>query len=642
MKFKSSLLLRFTLVYVFIIVIGTFFFIYMDFSGLEKNVKDRYNDFISINKQYVASLNDIIYLAGNEFYESVENDSTLNDKEKIHAAFSFIDNYPVDYASVFVMKDGDILFSNNPSLLDNSFLNSNYTFLPDLVSMSKIRGKYNDLFKPEKSDLGYIGSARYMKSLGLIVGVVKNDKDIQSLVEKYREDEVADIYKQIWIEVPSFILLFSLVVFLLHFLIFRPLKKLTKLIVRMNDGDFNITITDNDKKDDEIGILYKSIEKLLGALHKITEFAHQIGEGNLDTDFTPLSEKDELGKSLLTMRDNLKKAKEEEDKRKEEDAQRNWIATGLANFSEILRQNNDNIEKLGDAIIRNLVHYVGANQGGLFLYDEERQELNLLSAYAYNRKKFLQKTIKLGEGLVGTCAIEKEKIYLTDVPNNYLTITSGLGGANPRNILLVPLKLEENIFGVIELASFEVFEPYKIEFIEKVAENIASVINNVKINIKTRELLEQSKQQAEELATQEEEMRQNLEELQATQEEAARREKEITKLLNTIDSIMLRMEINHNREFSLVNENFLSVTGYMRENIIGAKTIMLDFDDESFSESVKKAFANGIHKGIIPVKSKDGSPLFTYLSFYYKKDTESLFIIGFEVTQEYMQYVKKQ
>jgi len=167
------------------------------------------------------------------------------------------------------------------------------------------------------------------------------------------------------------------------------------------------------------------------------------------------------------------------------------------------------------------------------------------------------------------------------------------------------------------------------------------VINNVKINIKTRELLEQSKQQAEELATQEEEMRQNLEELQATQEEAARREREITKLLNTIDSLMLRMEIDKNREFTLVNENFLAVTGYVRDNIIGAKVGMLDLEDKAFSESVEKAFANGIHKGIIPIKSNDGMPLFTYLSFYYKKETESLFVIGFEVTQEYMQYVKE-
>ena len=641
MNLRNSILLRFVLVYVFIIITGTVFFIYMDFEGLGKSVKDRYNNFIGINKEFVNSLDEIVYSASISFYNHLKTDTLIGDHEKIMYSFSYIENYPVDLATVFVEKDGKILFSNNSALLNSDVITEKYNFIQDLMAMSKLRNQYINIYKTYDSSLSYIASARYIKNLNIVVGVIKDDKDIRILIKNFREDQINDIHKQIWIEVPSFILLFSLVVLLLHVLVFKPLNKLRLIISKMNEGDFGVKIPKEEKKDTEIGILFKSYEKLLDALHKITEFAHQIGQGNLDTKFVPLSEKDELGKSLLTMRDNLKRAKEEEDKRKEEDAQRNWIATGLAKFSEILRQNNDNLEKLGDAIIQNLVHYVGAIQGGLFLYDENSEELHLLSAYAYNRKKFLQKTIKLGEGLVGTCAIEKEKIYITDVPNDYLSITSGLGGANPRNILLVPLKLEDNIFGVIELASFEIFEPHKIEFIEKVAENIASVINNVKINIKTKELLEQSKQQAEELATQEEEMRQNLEELQATQEEAARREQEIRKLLGTIDSLMLRLEISSNKKFILANENFLAVTGYTHGEIIDNEISVLDTDGKEFSTGVEKAFESDVYKGIIRIKSKAGEILFTYMSFYYKKDTDSLFVIGFEVTKEYMAYVGK-
>jgi hypothetical protein len=122
--------------------------------------------------------------------------------------------------------------------------------------------------------------------------------------------------------------------------------------------------------------------------------------------------------------------------------------------------------------------------------------------------------------------MEKETIQLTEIPDDYVEITSGLGKATPSYILLVPLKHEEDVLGVIEIASFRVFEKHEVEFTERVAQSIASTILSVKINARTRMLLEQSQQQAEEMLAQEEEMRQNMEELQATQEEMSRKAQE--------------------------------------------------------------------------------------------------------------------
>jgi len=242
-----------------------------------------------------------------------------------------------------------------------------------------------------------------------------------------------------------------------------------------------------------------------------------------------LGENDILGKSLLEMRDSLQHANAEEEKRKVEDSKRAWANEGFALFSDILRQNSNSIDNLADEVVRNLVKYFKVNQAGMFIInDDDKNDIffQYMAAYAWDRKKYVTKRIELGEGLVGACAMEKETIQLTEIPEDYVFITSGLGKATPRYVILVPLKHEDTVVGVLELASFSVMETHEVELLEKVGESIASSILSVKINTKTRMLLEQSQQQAEEMKAQEEEMRQNMEELLATQEEMGRKAEE--------------------------------------------------------------------------------------------------------------------
>ncbi len=281
---------------------------------------------------------------------------------------------------------------------------------------------------------------------------------------------------------------------------------------------------------DEIGEMSRALNSLVSGLKSISNFALEIGRGNYNTAFKPASKDDVLGNSLLQMRDDLKAAAEEDQKRKIEDEQRNWATAGLAKFGDILRKDNDKLDVLSYNIVSNLVDYLGANQGGIFVVGEDEMGnacLDLVACYAYNRQKFINKRLGMNEGLVGRCAIERETIYLTDVPDNYIRITSGLGDANPRCLLLVPMIMNDELFGVFELAAFDELQPFQIMFVEKIAETIASTLSTVRFNMQTAKLLEQSKIQAEELATREEEMRQNMEELRATQEQSARREIEM-------------------------------------------------------------------------------------------------------------------
>ncbi len=206
-----------------------------------------------------------------------------------------------------------------------------------------------------------------------------------------------------------------------------------------------------------------------------------------------------------------------------EDEQRNWINQGLAKFADLLRlTKQENSALLFDQVISSLVTYLKINQGAIFLINDDRPSdpyIELVSCYAYQRKKHLNKRIELGGGLVGQCFMEKQVIYMTDVPQNYIKITSGLGEALPRCVLLVPMMLEDQVLGVTELASFKPFEQYQIDFMKRVAENMASTFMSARTSMRTQKLLKESQIQAERLRAQEEEMRQNMEELTATQDE---------------------------------------------------------------------------------------------------------------------------
>lgn len=286
--------------------------------------------------------------------------------------------------------------------------------------------------------------------------------------------------------------------------------------------------------------LETTLEELRQYEEANVEFAKQISSGNFEVNYT-VREGDTLGKSLVEMSANLKAAALAE-------KQRNWGVEGIALIANILRLDHENIEELAYDIISNLVKYLKANQGGIFILNDDENEpaLELKGCYAYERRKYIQKKLMVGEGLVGQAFLEKEPIYMTKVPDNYVRITSGLGNANPRSVMIVPLKVEDQVIGVIELASFQEFQPHEREFLEKASENIASAIISSKVKDRTAKLLKESQELTEEMRAQEEEMRQNMEELQATQENLQResREREISQRENEKTKDFLQRIIN--------------------------------------------------------------------------------------------------
>lgn len=386
----------------------------------------------------------------------------------------------------------------------------------------------------------------------------------------------------------------------------KPINYLRTIIDRLGKGDL-VKINIAKVSNDEIGDMAKSLSSMAEGFGEITVFAENIGDGKYDNEFKPLSESDMLGNALLEMRSNLKKVAEE-------DKKRNWTTSGLAKFGDILRSFNDNFEKLSDEIITNLVKYIGANQGALFIIEandvaEEEQYMELAACYAWDKKKFLEKKIYKGEGLSGQAWIEGDVIYLTEVPKDYVSITSGLGEANPRSVLIVPLKLNDEIHGVIEMASFKEYDEFEIEFIERIAENIASTISSVKVNERTQKLLEESTMMTEQMRAQEEEMRQNMEELQATQEKIERDQFDRESREKIVLSGTVLFELSKNFTIRSANEICRDIFKYTPVELEGKmfKDIMISSSD--LSEIQEQATTETFWNGLLKMKDRNGSEI---------------------------------
>lgn len=246
----------------------------------------------------------------------------------------------------------------------------------------------------------------------------------------------------------------------------------------------------------------------------------------------------------------LERSLQELEKAKEEDRNRNWITEGISQFGEMMRLHSED-DDFYDRLISDLVKLIDLNQAAIFLLHtpkDEEAHLKMVACFAYNRKKYLDKKILIGEGLTGQVVRDRDKIFLTDVPAEYMSIKSGLGASKPNCVLIVPLIINDNVEGVLEMASFHVIEPHQIEFLERLAENIASIVNSKRLNLQTRKLLESSQETTEVLKRQEEEMRENMEELFANQEQQKRKEKELNERIKELEQLLDAQKIEKTQE----------------------------------------------------------------------------------------------
>ena len=303
---------------------------------------------------------------------------------------------------------------------------------------------------------------------------------------------------------------------------------------------------------DEFADMHHTVNKLATEIHLLNKFLREASEGNFNLNFEGFEQYGRVGEAADALQQKLRNfAKETET--------HNWLTEGISYFAEILREKSDDVQERSQEVLVELVKYLDASQGAVYLQKEAKSGpyLELSAKYAYESLRYQEGRLSIGEGMLGEAFKERRQVYLETIPKNYLQISTGLGESEPRALLIMPLMANGQANGIIEIASFHRFEDYQIEFVKRVCESMSSTILHTESAQKTKFLLQEANANAEMMQTQEEEMRQNMEELLATQEELSRQ-----KLEN--EAYMKALKQNLTFEFD-VNGNMMDVSYSLAE-----------------------------------------------------------------------------
>jgi HAMP domain-containing protein len=294
---------------------------------------------------------------------------------------------------------------------------------------------------------------------------------IRSSIKKQNETQIAETQWMLWIIFSVQIIAGVGMALLYAGLLTRSIKDIRGGMQKLASGIFPDKLRIHTTE--EIGQTKIAFNQFIERLRAASSFAEHLGSGELMYRYDEQYANDVLAQSLISAQHKLRHAEEQQKKI-------NWMNEGAARFNEILKNDSEEISVLGDRILRLMIHYLQANQGALYILNGSATNgiLERIATYAYDKKKYIHERMDASIGVIGQCVLEGETILLKDIPKDYIKITSGLGEATPRHLIIVPLKTRGFVTGIIELASFHAMESHHIEFIERMAENIASLLSN--------------------------------------------------------------------------------------------------------------------------------------------------------------------
>jgi PAS domain S-box-containing protein len=438
------------------------------------------------------------------------------------------------------------------------------------------------------------------------------------------------IFYTVFALVLAIMLIGSFSIVLIYNRMLSNVERLNTYLKDFTQGNFpKIT----DTKIVELVPIAETTEKLHGVFSRLKNLAIEVGSGKFDVDIRPFGGKGDIGNEVTKMRLSLKQIVEETN-------ERNWFNEGFALMGEILRERNRDAD-FYEILIAELVGYSGVTQGGIFAYNAHKKVMEMRASYAFSRQKYIIKEVEIGEGLVGRVWREKDIVHITDIPYDYAEISSGLGGAQPKSILVVPLITDGTVVGVMEFAHLQTFAHRQIEFMQRVADSIAATIVRIQIDEETKRLLDESQALAVRLQEQEEETRQSLEEVTTAQELMARNSYEMERQLQALDSVFMMMDFDMRGNFIRVNENLLNLSGYHLSELMNQHfSILLGVraNDTKVLVDWQSILQGNILSGEFVRYNKSGQKFWMYEVIYplFNKDGKILKIssIGYEITKQ--------
>jgi PAS domain S-box-containing protein len=338
---------------------------------------------------------------------------------------------------------------------------------------------------------------------------------------------------------------------------------------------------------------FQALRKLGLHLQAFVQVSKQISQGIGHEKLSIFQGQGQLGQAFAEMQESLW-AMHAQDLEQHEQAEK------FHQFSEVLRDHAHQLDALCNSFLVELIRYLNGVAGSLYLLsDQEKLSalLELQACFALGQQRNAAHSIPQDEGLIGEAVRDKRTILLNKVPKGYLKIAAGLVESEPKSLLILPLVFNQQLAGVIEVASFKAISAKQTAFCEKVAESLASVVLNIQRNERTKRLLEEARLQAEMLQAQEEEMRQNMEELQATQEELERQKNESEALARALEHGAIFFEFDNEGKFLHVNQQFMQATLYSKSEIIG-KPLEYYISPQDLDTEAYRSFKENIYKKV--------------------------------------------
>ncbi len=379
--------------------------------------------------------------------------------------------------------------------------------------------------------------------------------------------------------ITGIILLFIalLVIYLIIGYITRPFKQLIAFARKVAQGDFECEQKDIPiKHGDEIGQLQMAFREISQSLKETTEVSKAIASGDFSRSLKPKSDKDLLAQAINGISEFLQSKSEQDVESKKEEEKQKWINEGLSLISEVLKRNQDDTRNLADKLIKTLVDFLDVSLGGVYMKEQNEagEEIyRLTAAYAYSEGKYIDRKFRSGESLVGSCVSEQRVIYMSSIPAGYINVMSGMGESVPKSLILIPLIYNNEVFGVLELASLKEFSENDQEFLQKAADNIASTLSLTQISSQTGKLLEKTKKQAQELELRDKEMKATLEKISNLQEQTAKKEAAMRAKITALNNSLLIVEYTVDGILDNANEKFLNIMGYTLKELKGKNVL---------------------------------------------------------------------